>query len=588
MSTLKLKTPAGGSISLTPTDTASDVTLTLPASTTSLVDSASLAASGGSALVGYLPAGTGAVATTVQTKLRESVSVKDFGAIGDGIADDTAAIQAAITYALTATNPGASTNPMLAIHFPAGVYIVDNNVLSGALSRQVSGALFTGDGWFASVLRFKPSLAATSYMLDETNKLQFAVFQNLGFEGTTPTNYSAGTVPANANFIRQNSSGFSQGLKFVSCRIAGFQKVLECVGTNTASENKFINCKITHIGTYVLGLNNQQSLNHEFVSTDIEVILGDIFYINSGSGGAIHVFGGSIIPLGSGSCAVLRMVGSLISHGIQFYGTRFELRSASVLAVMPNNAVGSATFNQCSIYNTESSGSRDIVSVGTFASLAFNGCEFPSNGAASTYRLVGTNQYGESGRLIFDSCRVSSSLSDAIVFSGAYGRATARGCYPMDYGSVSAEPFITAIDFDLGGAGCYDVSGYKDASANVKRIWVKPANNIWPKSNGAGGSANDLTIKLPKNAIITKIVLRKYAGGSAAATYTLQVTNSDKTVTHGTSNTANQLLAHSLTVNDYYYDVGTTDNERIIRVSVTGATTGTQNLSGGFGFIEYL
>lgn len=72
-----------------------------------------LAAAGGSDLVGFQQSGTGAVVRTAQDKMREWVSVKDFGAVGDGVADDTAAIEAAIAAATTAKTT---------LVFPSGTY----------------------------------------------------------------------------------------------------------------------------------------------------------------------------------------------------------------------------------------------------------------------------------------------------------------------------------------------------------------------------------------------------------------------------------------------------------------------------------
>ena len=80
--------------------------------------------------VSYNQGSTGSVARTVESKFKDSISVKDFGAVGDGSTDDTTKIQAALTAASGSKN----------VYLPAGTYIVSTTIYIP------SNTYFVGDG----------------------------------------------------------------------------------------------------------------------------------------------------------------------------------------------------------------------------------------------------------------------------------------------------------------------------------------------------------------------------------------------------------------------------------------------------------
>lgn len=75
------------------------------------------------------------VQRTLQDKLDDYVSVKDFGAAGDGITDDTAAIQRALDRAFSTNQIVLQTNYHRTLYFPAGTYIVSATINIPPYSR---------------------------------------------------------------------------------------------------------------------------------------------------------------------------------------------------------------------------------------------------------------------------------------------------------------------------------------------------------------------------------------------------------------------------------------------------------------------
>jgi hypothetical protein len=101
----------------------------------------------------------------ISQKLAEWVSVKDFGAVGDGVADDTAAIQAALDSAVD-----------VAIFFPKGIYKVTsclNNTNGYRSLFGPSGSISVGI-----------NSTSTDYIIDNTGT-NWGVIEGISFNSST-------------------------------------------------------------------------------------------------------------------------------------------------------------------------------------------------------------------------------------------------------------------------------------------------------------------------------------------------------------------------------------------------------------------
>lgn len=87
------------------------------------------------------------------------INVFDFGATGDGVTDDTAAIQAAINYAEASATPPSAAPGVVEIYFPFGFYLISDDLV---VTKSLS---FSGEGHseYSTGARIVQETAATNH-----------------------------------------------------------------------------------------------------------------------------------------------------------------------------------------------------------------------------------------------------------------------------------------------------------------------------------------------------------------------------------------------------------------------------------------
>lgn len=176
----------------------------------------------GAAYIGFTQSGTGATTRTTENKLRDTVSVKDFGAVGDGVTNDTAAIQASFDACWAERKD---------VFIPGGTYLVTGLTLPGTyptLDQRDHAIRIYGQGYGnpysnintgGTVLKsVTDAPIITDRVIGSANGQGTYEIDHIRFDGTSTTpvvlfNGFYGTSSFHNNVIYQR--GVGDGLKIV-------------------------------------------------------------------------------------------------------------------------------------------------------------------------------------------------------------------------------------------------------------------------------------------------------------------------------------------------------------------------------------
>ena len=168
---------------------------------------------------------------SLQSKFDDFASVKDFGAIGDGIVDDTDAINRALFQLFCiGTNPGMKRS----LYFPAGIYRVTGSI------KIPPHAKLWGEGLTSSIIKFiaaDPILASAmivgeQYAISDLGDTSAADWQTAGAGNTAPTFPSVNDI-----FIALATTGGTGTVRSIAFQVVETADSLQQTGANMTSNS---------------------------------------------------------------------------------------------------------------------------------------------------------------------------------------------------------------------------------------------------------------------------------------------------------------------------------------------------------------
>jgi len=391
--------------------------------------------------VEYDPSGTGAVATTVQTKLREYASVKDFGAVGDYNAttgtgtDDTVAIQAAMDYGLATGKR---------IFFPAGFYKITDTI-SLLNANFVRSFGFFGENGNSTRIYFDNATVLKNMFFVDTN-VNYLEVSDLEFQDETRhtsrgfyfrdiTPDPAGPSPSWKMLFRNvRVFGFKEGVRFDGATLI--------VNDAHCSEVMFLHSKIRNCETGLI-YNNTQAVNHQLIGLDMENDdegVGDAWtHIKLERGATINHIGGSVIGKGSYlSYTYSTAAGFADTSQFASKGVRVEMRGGTAPLINQDTASTVTVSNSLRVIIDD----MPIVTGGATIFARFGGRTFAkfSNIHSNTpldveaYMTTNLSANREYGAIVMEKCQNLNYKRISTVT--AYGSA---GVAATNYRSIPAE-----------------------------------------------------------------------------------------------------------------------------------------------------